>query len=333
MSALSGTSLGGYGHPIFKRDGYRCVFCGFDGNGFNQWRQLTIHRIRSKKEGGQRSADNLVTACQFCVSVASRMKFSTDLSRDEVLRLKQERVTKRLKDFRRFWTDEVALKDTALTSEQGGPYLPNPLLLDVSSLELSDWQLAMISSDNDDLRLELTAKGELVIMPLAGAVAGRQEAELLYQVAAWAQADGTGVIFGPDTGFHLPNGAVYAPDLSWLLRERWYAWLRDNETQRVRPEPGEDPEADDAEAGEVFASFCPDFVLELRSTRDTLASVQRKLEEYLENGARLGWLIDPIRKRVHIYRPGMPAQVLEDPATVSGETVLPGFELNLREIW
>ena len=320
MSALSSTSLGGYGHPIFKRDGYRCVFCGFDGNGFNQWRQLTIHRIRSKKEGGQRYADNLVTACHFCISVTSRMEFSTDLSRDEVLRLKKEQVKERLKDFRCFWADKVAPRDTALTPEQGGTYLPHPLLLDVSSLELTDWQLAKISSDNDDLRIELTAKGELVIMPPVSTRTGWQEGRLFYQLTAWADRDGTGVTFSPSSGFRLPNRAVKAPDVSWMPRERWEAWLREQESEEEKD-------------GETFASFCPDFVLELRSSRDTLASVQRKLEEYLENGARLGWLIDPIRKRVHIYRPGTPPQVLEDPATVSGETVLPGFELNLGEIW
>ena len=319
-SGLAGTALGDYGHPVFERDGFVCVYCGFDGNGFSQWRQLTVDHLRPKSCGGGDTVANLVTACHFCNAAISRMKFAEDLSDGEILELKKERVRERLQAFRRFWSDRVAPRDDALTPKQGGAHLPHPLLLDLSSLELSDRQLEKISADNDDLRLELTGKGELVVMPPAHTITGWQENELLYQVTRWAKGDGTGVAFGPSAGFRLGNRAVRAPDAAWMTRERWEAWLREQEAK----EEGE---------REGFGSFCPDFVVELRSSSDTLVSVQGKLEEYMENGARLGWLVDPGQKRVHIYRPGVAPEVLENPVTVSGEPELPGFELDLREIW
>ena len=213
----------------------------------------------------------------------------------------------------------VRLTETA-PPERDNVGLPNPLLLDVSSLELTDRQLEKISADNGDLSLELTAKGELVIMPPTGYPGWERETELTVQVSIWAKQDGTGVVSGPSGGFRLPNGALYAPDVSWVNRQRLEAW---------RKEQAEKPEENRGR----FPGLCPDFVLELRSESDTLASVQRKMEEYMENGARLGWLIDPTQRRVHIYRPGEPAEVLENPATVPGEPVLPGFELNVQEIW
>ena len=199
--------------------------------------------------------------------------------------------------------------------------MPYPLLLDVSSLKLTDIQLEKISADNGDLQLELTAKGELVIMPPTGDPGSLKETELTRQVSNWAIQDGTGVTYGPTGGFRLPNRALRGPDVSWVTRERREAWLKD---QEERPE----------ENRGSFLELCPDFVLELPSSRrDSLPNLQRKMEEYLENGARLGWLIDPINKQVHIYHPGEPAEILNEPETVSGEPVLPGFELDLTEIW
>lgn len=317
---LSGTALGDYGHPVFKRDGFVCVYCGFDGNGFGQWRQLTVDHLRPKSCGGGDAVGNMVTACHFCNAAISRMKFAADLSDGEILELKKDRVRERLKVFRRFWSEEVAPRDEALTPQQGGDYLPYPLLLDLSSLELDDWQLEKISADNDDLRLELTAKGELVIMPPARTITGWQEGEILYQVTRWAKGNGTGVTFSASAGFRLPNRAVLAADAAWMTQERWETWLREQEGKEEKER-------------EEFSTFCPDFVVELRSSSDTLVSVQRKLEEYMENGIRLGWLMDPVRKRVHIYRPGAAPEVLDNPEAVSGEPELPGFELDLREIW
>ena len=198
--------------------------------------------------------------------------------------------------------------------------MPHPVLLDVSSLKLTDQQLEKIFSDNVDLQFELTAKGELVIMAPSGEGVAERENELAGQVRNWAKGDGTGISYGPTGGFRMSTGALLVPDASWVNRERRDAW---------RQEQAELPEKERRR----FPDLCPDFVLELRSEGDTLAGLQRKMDEYLENGARLGWLIDPLNLRVYVYRPGEPVEVLESPETISGEPVLPGFELDLREIW
>jgi Uma2 family endonuclease len=174
-------------------------------------------------------------------------------------------------------------------------------------------QLLELSSLDRDLRLELTAKGELVVMPPTGAETGERNLELAAQLWAWAKRDGTGMAFDSSTGFTLPNGAVRSPDVSWVPRSRL--------------------EALTAKQRKKFAPLCPDFVIELRSPGDSLRVVQEKMQEYMENGARLGWLIDPEHNRVYVYRADSPVQQLENPQTISGEPVLPGFVLDLREIW
>ena len=192
-------------------------------------------------------------------------------------------------------------------------FLSSPLMLDVSSLKLTDRQLEKLFADNGDLQFEVTAKGELVIMAPTGSLGGRLEGKLFARLDAWAEIDGTGLAFGPSSGFRLPNGSLKAPDVSWIQNDRWNALSEDEQKS--------------------FAPLCPDFALELRSPGDTLVSVQRKMQEYLENGARLGWLIDPINKQIHIYRPGVAVAILDEPETVSGDPVLPGFVLELQEIW
>ena len=191
--------------------------------------------------------------------------------------------------------------------------MPYRLALNVRALEMTEDQLARLSSDNRDLRLELTAEKELIIMPPAFSETGWQELELARQVGNWAKQDGTGRVFGPSAGFTLPNGAVRAPDVSWILLSRW--------------------EGLSAEERRGFAKVCPDFVIELRSESDSLREVQFKMSEYMESGARLGWLIDPRNGRVHVYRPGQPVEILEEPASVSGDPVLPGFVLDLSAVW
>ena len=313
MSALSGTALGDYGHQVFQRDGFTCVYCGFDGNGFAQWRQLSVDHLRPASDGGTDTSDNLVTACNFCNSSTSRMKFPSGLSADEILQRKREHVKARLKDFYKFWEGKVAPRDEALTPEQGGLYLPPRLMLRIQGLDITDEQLSTLTAENHDLKWELTAKGELVVTPPTGHYGGRQESRLHFLVAGWAERDGAGIALTASVGFRLPNGALVAPDVAWMPWSKWEEAIRDDK--------------------KTFAEVCPDFVLELRSRSDTLVSLQRKMEEYMENGARLGWLVDPVQRRVHVYRPGLAAEVLEDPATVSGEPTLPGFELDLREIW
>jgi Uma2 family endonuclease len=178
---------------------------------------------------------------------------------------------------------------------------------------LTEDQLLELSGLNSDLRLELTAEGELVVMPPAGGETGKRNAGLTAQLWAWARQDGTGTTFDSSTGFTLPNGAVRSPDASWVANSRL--------------------EALTAEQREKYLPLCPDFAIELHSPTDSLRAQQEKMREYLENGLRLGLLMDPKQRRVYVYRPGEPVRQLDDPSSVSGEPVLPGFVLDLREIW
>jgi len=174
-------------------------------------------------------------------------------------------------------------------------------------------QFEELCREYPDLRLELTSSGELIVMPPTGVSTGKRCFNLVGQVAAWAKKDGTGVGFGSSTGYTLPNDAIRSPDVSWMRREKYDGVSRD---ERDR-----------------FAHVCPDFVVELRSPSDRLPTLMNKLEEYIENGAALGWLIDPQKRRVYIYRAGEDVVVLDDPKVVSGEPLLRGFELQTEEIW
>ena len=164
-----------------------------------------------------------------------------------------------------------------------------------------------------DLRLELTSSGDLIVMPPTGMETGKRNSNLTFQLESWARSDGTGHSFSCNAGFTLPNNAIRSPDASWMTRERY-----NNLTELDR---------------RGFGHVCPDFVAELRSQSDSLPTLLNKMEEYMENGASLGWLIDPQRRRVYVYRTGEEMGVLEDPAVVSGDPLLPGFELQMHEIW
>ena len=129
----------------------------------------------------------------------------------------------------------------------------------------------------------------------------------------WAKADGTGVGFGSSAGFTLPNGAMRSPDLAWVRRERWEALPLDERRK--------------------FGHICPDFAVEIRSSSNSLRLLQAKMQEYIDNGAQLGWLIDPLEKQVYVYRPGAPVERLDNPGVVSGDPVLPGFVLEPRGLW
>ena len=188
-----------------------------------------------------------------------------------------------------------------------------PLKLKIQETRLTEEQFVRLCQENPDLRIELSAKGELVIMPPTGLKTGLHNSLLTYELVAWAKVDGTGLVFDSSTLFTLPNGAKRSPDASWMRRERW-----DTLTEEQK---------------EKFAQICPDFVVELRSPTDRLSVLQEKMQEYLDNGARLGWLIAPSDKRVYVYRPGHPVELLEDPDTLSGDPVLPGFVLHVRELW
>lgn len=166
---------------------------------------------------------------------------------------------------------------------------------------------------NKDLNIELTSAGDLIIMPPTGMKTGNRNFKLAVSFGVWAKKDGTGRGFDSSSLFTLPNGAKRSSDLCWIRNERW--------------------EALSEEEQEVFSPICPDFVVELRSPSDSLRHLQQKMEEYVENGAQLGWLIDPFERKVHVYRPQANVEVLDDPETVSGEPLLPGFTLDVRALF
>jgi len=191
--------------------------------------------------------------------------------------------------------------------------LTAPLRMNVRRTKLTEEQFMELCQENPELRLELTAQGELVIMPPTGSEGGWRSGRVFFFLTLWTDQDGTGLSFDSSTGFTLPNGAIRSPDASWIRRERWEALTK---VQRMK-----------------FAPICPDFVIEVRSLTDRLSDLLEKMQEYLDNDARLGWLIDPIDKRVYVYRPDQPVEILDNPQSLSGDLVLPGFTLRGQELW
>ena len=187
--------------------------------------------------------------------------------------------------------------------------LPSTLKL---KIDLTDDQFFQMCQQNRDYRFERTGSGELLIMPPTGSDTGNRNFDLVVELGIWNKQTKLGKGFDSSTGFTLPNGAERSPDASWVKIERWNALT--------------------SEQQEKFAPICPDFVVELRSRTDSLKELQDKMHEYIENGAQLGWLIDRKNKRVEIYRPGKDVEILDNPASLSGENVLPGFVLHLQQI-
>ena len=180
-------------------------------------------------------------------------------------------------------------------------------------IQMDDEQLFRFCQINRDLQIERAADGDIIIMAPEGGTSGKGGSKLNAAFENWAERDGTGEVFGSSTGFILPNHAMRSPDIAWVRSERLEA-LSEQEWEKFLP-------------------LCPDFVLELRSPSDTLRRLQRKMEEYCQNGTQLGWLLDPVSKSVHIYRPDAAPEILDNPATVSGEPLLRGFVLDLQKIW
>jgi len=180
-------------------------------------------------------------------------------------------------------------------------------------LQMTDDEFFEFCQINSELRIERNKSGELLIMPPTGSETGNRSGSVFGELYIWARQDGTGMCFDSSTGFKLSMGDK-SPDASWIKLERWNALS---------------PEQQDK-----FPPICPDFVVELRSASDNLKPLQEKMQEYMrEPGVQLGWLIDCKNPRVYIYRPGLPEECLENPATVSGDPVLPGFLLNMSKIW
>jgi len=180
-------------------------------------------------------------------------------------------------------------------------------------IDLTDDQFFEFCQINRDLRIERTATGELLLMPPTGSETGGSNFRLSGQLFIWTEQDGTGIGFDSSTGFTLPDGATVSPNLSWLTQERWNALSKKQRTK--------------------FAPISPDFVVELRSETDSLKALQSKMQQYIDNEVKLGWLIDRKQRRVYIYRPGVPVQQLDNPETVSADPELPGFVLKLGQIW
>jgi len=166
---------------------------------------------------------------------------------------------------------------------------------------------------NRDWRFERTREGDLIIMPPTGGKTGHTNFNLTGLFSIWARRDGSGVGFDSSTGFTLPNGARRSPDLAWIQRSRWEALTEEEQVE--------------------FPPLCPDFVVEIRSASDVLSTLQGKMQEYLDNGVRLGWLIDPLEKKVYVYQPQSPVLCLDHPTVLRGDPVLPGFVLCLDEVW
>ena len=187
------------------------------------------------------------------------------------------------------------------------------LTVDFSSIRVSPEQFQALCRDNRELRLELTAEGELIVMPPTGSKTGLRNSTLTVRVGEWSERDGSGVGFDSSAGFTLPNKAIRSPDASWVKRERWELLSKEDQ--------------------ESFAPLCPDFVVELRSPGDRLHDLNEKMAEYMENGAQLGLLIDPFERRVYVYRPHHEVEILDEPESVSGEPELKGFVLDMKGFW
>ena len=181
------------------------------------------------------------------------------------------------------------------------------------SRKLSDDDFFLFCRENPDVRIEMDKNGDIEIMAPTGAETGIKNFKLIGEFAAWVKKNGTGEGFDSSTGFRLPNGATRSPDLSWMPLEKWNAIPKSKRKK--------------------FAPVCPDFVVELRSETDSLEKLKSKMEEYMESGASLGWLIDAASRKVYVYRQNAGIEILENPKEISGGELLKGFTLKMTDIW
>ncbi|MGI0481615.1 Uma2 family endonuclease [Geminocystis sp. CENA526] len=188
----------------------------------------------------------------------------------------------------------------------------NSLTININSIELNDEQFFQLCQKNRDVKFERNAKGDLIIMPPTEGITGNRNGKITQKLFNWAE-NNNGIAFDSSTGFKLPNGANRSPDASWIPLEKW---------QNLTPSQQQ-----------KFLPFSPDFVIELLSLTDSLKDTQQKMLEYMENGSKLAWLINPQLKQVEIYRQGKEVEILDNPNTISGEDILPNFTLDLTMIW
>ena len=184
-----------------------------------------------------------------------------------------------------------------------------PITLSFKNVPLTDEQFYQLCQDNENWRLERTAQGELIIMSPVGGISGKRESDLNAELWLWNRQTQLGQVFSSSTIFTLPSGAQRSPDVAWVKSDRW--------------------ESLTLEQQEKFPPLCPDFVIELRSRTDSLNQLQEKMQEYLDSGLQLGWLINPQAQEVEIYRPNQAVEIVQLPTTLSGEKVLPGFILDI----
>jgi Uma2 family endonuclease len=190
------------------------------------------------------------------------------------------------------------------------PTLTLPLTLDLTHVHLSDEQFYQLCVNNPELNIERTARGDLIFLPLAGGVCGIRQMELGGELELWNRRMAFGKVFSSSTIFKLPGGGDRSPDAAWVELSRW---------QALTPEQRQ-----------KFPPIAPDFVIELRSRTDSLVVLQKKMQEYLDSGVRLGWLLNPQDQRAEVYGLGQPKQVYDLPVELSGEGVLPGFVLRVE---
>ena len=189
-----------------------------------------------------------------------------------------------------------------------------PLMVNFPAIiQMSHEQFYEFCQANRELRIERSATGEVIIMPPTFSDTGNRSGRAFQQLANWADQDGTGEMFDSSTGFKLPNGATRSPDASWVKGEHWNTLTEEQKAS--------------------FAPICPDFVIELRSSSDTLSSLQAKMQEYIHNGALSGFLIDRKNHTVHLYRSNQTPEILDAPNSVSADPELPGFILQMAKIW
>ena len=182
-----------------------------------------------------------------------------------------------------------------------------------SIIKLTDDQFYELCRENPDVKFERNTKGEIIVLLPTGGETGSYNSEINADFVFWNRQIKLGICFDSSTCFKLPSGANRSPDVSWIKKSRWDALT--------------------SEQKQKFPPIAPDFVLELMSPTDSLKETQDKMQEYMNNQVKLGWLINRKNRRVEIYRQGQAVEILESPTQLSGEDILPGFVLNLQAIW